>query len=106
MPQKGYAPAKSLLYQINSLLLSYPVKDSSRSFSYEKVVVVPVVVGALPKRALLLGRSPLKGQSPSIAVLEAAMPQKGQSERGFAPTHSNNNSHHSNYNNSSLSVIL
>jgi hypothetical protein len=41
--------------------LSYPVKDSSRSFSYEKVVVVPVVVGALPKRALLLGHSPFKG---------------------------------------------
>jgi hypothetical protein len=51
------------LYQINSLLLSYPVKDSSRSFSYEKVVVVPVVVGALPKRALLR-HSRFKGAKP------------------------------------------
>jgi hypothetical protein len=43
------------------------------------------------------GRSPLRfapfggGYAP-----KTAMPQKGQSERGFAPTHSNNNSHHFN----------
>jgi hypothetical protein len=91
------------LYQINSLLLSYPVKDSSRSFSYEKVVVVPVVVGALPKRALLLGRSPLKGQSPSIAPSRSGYAAKGLC-CGIAV--SKGQSPHSNYNNSSLSVIL
>jgi uncharacterized membrane protein YeiH len=44
------------------------------------VAVVVAVGGGVAKRAMLLGRSPLKGQSPSIAVLEAAMPQKGSAK--------------------------